>query len=376
MPTSKEWSDGIGRSDNRFRLTEEEAKLIMVRRQTGVVPDDEAVHSDRNVLRLLATNKKISGMYKAALIELDEMQRQIDLLCELDKEIHRPVLKLKHQEQKSGKSRSVIVLPFSDLHLGEVVDPDTVSHLNTYNVDTAKIRVKAYFEKVMYLTNLMRTKTKIDHVVLALLGDMINGDIHEELREENELTGIEAVDLAEDMLIEGIDFLRNHGKFKKISVACCFGNHGRTTRKPRNSTAWKNNLEYLLYRHLAKLYSGQNDITFQLTKGYHNYVEMWPDWTVRFHHGDKISYHGGVGGISIPVNKAVWKWSNIKRVKLDVFGHFHQCKEDHMWVSNGSVIGFNAYAMGIKADYEPPRQRFLVIEEDKGLTFNMPILLS
>jgi hypothetical protein len=255
------------------------------------------------------------------------------------------------------------------------VDPDTVNGLNKYNVNIATKRLASFFEKILYLTNLMRHETYIDTWVLPLLGDLVSGDIHEELREENELSASQAIFTIEEMIIDGIDHVREHGQFKKVVVPCCFGNHARTTKKTRHGSAWKTSYEYLLYRHLAKVYSKDRGVTFQLSKSYHNYLEVWKNFKVRLHHGDKISYHGGVGGISIPVNKAVQKWSNIKRVKLDVFGHFHQSKEDGLWISNGSVVGFNPYAISIKADYETPRQRFIVIEEEKGLTFNLPILL-
>jgi hypothetical protein len=361
--------------DNRFRLTEDEVKLILTRRETGVIPDQDIIHSDRHALKLSAKHHKLLARYKSALDELDSAYSSLDVILAVKENIHKPILKLTYPKKKSGKSRSVVVTPLSDVHLGERVDPDTVNGLNKYNVAIATKRLAAFFEKIIYLTNLMRHETQIDTWILPLLGDLISGDIHEELREENELSASQAIFAIEEMIIDGIDYVRKHGQFKKIVIPCCFGNHARTTKKKRHGSAWKTSYEYLLYRHLAKVYNDDRGITFQLSKGYHNYVEVWKNFKVRLHHGDKISYKGGVGGISIPVNKAVQKWSNIKRVKLDIFAHFHQSKEDGLWISNGSVIGFNPYAISIKADYETPRQRFIVIEEEKGLTFNLPILL-
>jgi len=41
-----------------------------------------------------------------------------------------------------------------------------------------------------------------------------------------------------------------------------------------------------------------------------------------------------------------------RHADLDVFGHFHQLKNLGNWVCNGSIIGYNAFALRIKADYE------------------------
>jgi hypothetical protein len=40
---------------------------------------------------------------------------------------------------------------------------------------------------------------------------------------------------------------------------------------------------------------------------------------------------------------------------------------------NGSVIGFNAYAMSIKATPEPPQQFFHLLDSRRGKTAQCPI---
>ena len=43
---------------------------------------------------------------------------------------------------------------------------------------------------------------------------------------------------------------------------------------------------------------------------------------------------------------------------------------------NGSLIGYNAYAMSIKADYEKPSQTFFLIHPRYGKTIVAPIELT
>jgi hypothetical protein len=46
------------------------------------------------------------------------------------------------------------------------------------------------------------------------------------------------------------------------------------------------------------------------------------------------------------------------------------------FVSNGSIIGHNAYAISIKADYEKPRQTLVLIDKKRGKTIVAPILVD
>jgi len=213
-------------------------------------------------------------------------------------------------------------------------------------------------------------------LVLALLGDFMSGYIHDELKENNQMSPTETVLLLNQMIREGINFLKEHGNFDSIIIPCCFGNHSRTTKKPRHATAYKNSYEYLLYCFLATMYEDDPVVNFSISQGYHQYLDIFGKYTIRFHHGNNIRYGGGVGGIAIPVNKAVAQWSRAKKAYLDCFGHFHQSLSGGRWICNGGLIGYNDYAISIKADYEKPQQTFFTIERDHGLTFTGPIFVD
>ena len=43
------------------------------------------------------------------------------------------------------------------------------------------------------------------------------------------------------------------------------------------------------------------------------------------------------------------------------------------FVSNGSLIGYNEYALSIKAKYEPPQQAFFLIDAERGKRHSTPI---
>lgn len=271
----------------------------------------------------------------------------------------------------TGESAAILVL--SDWHYEENIDPKKVGGRNEYTPVIAAKRIKAVFEKAAALIDVARGLTKIDELVIAPIGDMITGYIHEELVEGNWLSPTEACLAVQDHLVSGIDFLLKETKLKGVTVPTCHGNHGRTTQKMRISTAAENSFEWLMYKNLAWFYERHNPrVRWQVGNGYHNLFEV-KGRRIRAHHGDAIRYQGGVGGITIPVSKAIHSWNVSERVDLDIFGHWHQSLEHRNWVSNGSVIGYGPYSVFIKAEYEEPSQSLVVMSRQRGKIMNLKV---
>lgn len=55
---------------------------------------------------------------------------------------------------------------------------------------------------------------------------------------------------------------------------------------------------------------------------------------------------------------------------------FHQLLDGGNFLVNGSMIGYNAFALSIKASAERPAQRFCLIDRDRGKTITAPILFD
>jgi len=152
---------------------------------------------------------------------------------------------------------------------------------------------------------------------------------------------------------------------------------GNTTKKKRHSTSYKNSYEWLMYKNMEKVYRKNKRVHFIVENGYHTYISLYDKFKLRFHHGDALRYAGGVGGIAIPANKAVAQWNKTEKAYLDVFGHFHtQMMDCGPFVSNGSLIGWNSFAVAIKASYEDPQQSFFVIDQENGKICDWPIFVK
>jgi hypothetical protein len=152
---------------------------------------------------------------------------------------------------------------------------------------------------------------------------------------------------------------------EEIVVVWQYGNHGRDGKKPRIATAAEHNYEWMLGQMLAAELANQpwaRKIRFIAERGYHTYLTLPGGYTIRFHHGDGIRYGGGVGGLTIPLNKAIAKWNEAKHADVDVLGHWHTEADMAHAVMNGSLIGHNAYGLWIKAGFEVPKQGFFEVD--------------
>ena len=272
------------------------------------------------------------------------------------------------------QSNAVVVAVASDWHCGEAVDPsDIPGGRNIYNPEIFQERAKQFFQRSVYLTDSMaRGVAKVDTMVLALLGDLMTGHLHDDQKESNHLNPMEEVLLLEEVISGGLEYLLSKGNFNKIIVPCCHGNHARTTEKMRAKTSADTSYEVLLYKHLAKRWGKEKRLDWQIAMGHHSMLKLW-DYTIRFHHGDAVNYGGGVGGITIPLRKAIAGWDSVQRADLSVCGHFHQFTDGGDCIVNGSLVGYSAYALRVKARYEPPQQAFFMIDQQRGKTMTARI---
>ena len=284
-----------------------------------------------------------------------------------------------HPKVAAGKSESAMAIGAGDWHLEERVLMSQVSNKNEYTLDIAKQRVYNFLQGIMAWYKINSRDTSIKTVILALLGDFITGSIHEDLAEANQLAPADAIHLAYTLLVSGIKYLlKNMPSDVEFVIPCHSGNHGRMTKEQRIATESGNSLEYFMYLMLQDYFQDEKRIKFIVQAGYHSYVRLFEGvFEMRIHHGHEINYQGGVGGITIPVNKAIAQWNKAHQVDLDLFGHFHQRFDGGNFICNGSIIGYNAYAVSIKASYEPPSQTcFLINREFAAKTAVMPIFVD
>lgn len=331
----------------------------------------QMVAADRDRLRLGAEVSSLRGRYNEALKTIERQEAELRTIDVLGNSVETLAIT---PHFGTGTSEATPVLVASDWHSEELVGSE-VGGLNVYNPEIAEKRARTFFTAGLRLIDLLAQDVTIKTAVLALLGDFITNDIHGgENAEKNALQPTHALIKAQNLIISGMDFLLNHSKLSLV-VPCHSGNHARTTLKTRFGAENGHSLEYLMYLHLATHFRNEPRVQFIIPEGMHSYLDVYGK-TIRFHHGHAVKYMGGVGGIYIPVNKAIAQWNKARVADLDVFGHFHQMRDGGNFICNGSLIGYNAYALSIKADYEPPKQALFLMDKKRGRTCTWPILFT
>lgn len=273
------------------------------------------------------------------------------------------------------KREAVPVALASDWHIEEIVRPETVNGKNTYNLDISKKRAENFFDGVSWMVKFCRKEISISEMIFWIGGDMISGYIHEELKKNNALSPIKAILRVQQYLIGGIDFFLEDLGLTKLHIPCNYGNHERDTQKPEFATGAESSYAWLMYHTLAAHYAKDKRVEFYIPEGELLYFDVY-DKKIRFNHGDPVKYQGGIGGLNVPLHKAVYSWNQTEKADLTVIGHWHQFRDYGHSVVNGSLIGYNAYCIRKKIPFEEPMQGFFLMDKKHGKSIVTPIWVS
>jgi hypothetical protein len=309
---------------------------------------------------------------KALRADLERAEKALDFYLSQNVPLREPRVT---GRPSIGAKQACPILVASDWHVEERVIPSHVNNLNEYGPDIATKRARAFADGALWLIETQRKGAKIEEAVLAAIGDFITGWIHEELVAGNAMMPTEATLHAQQLLYDVIATLLKHGGLKRLHVVCSRGNHGRITKKTYINAAARLSFEWMMFNVLALRFKDDPRVTFTIGDSYLTYVPIY-DKVVRFHHGDAVSYQGGVGGITVPLRKKIAKWDEGRQADLDVMGHFHQLLYGGDFVVNGSLIGWNDYATWIGASPEPPQQAFVLMRPGRGVSSFSPIFVT
>lgn len=327
------------------------------------------VHQERKLGRYNERN------YREALDRIEELETEVSAIRKVKSSRKSYTIK---PRTKNNDSEAVAVACASDWHFGAEVRPSQVQNLNEFNMRIATARGKEFFERVVTLTDKERQNVTIHELVLFLGGDLIDGALHMDTIQANEISEpIRQLTVVQGVIEAGLAYLEPH--FQKITVVCKDGNHGRITQRIHHASRQGNSIEWYMYYNLASRYPQFNWV---LDEALHSYLPIYMGHpggrTLRFHHGDTIGF-GGVNGPYTYLNRRRFQWNSANISKgstvIDVMGHLHMYRVNPIgFVLNGSLIGYNSFAISLGAEYEPPAQAYFLIDKKRGMTVNIPIL--
>lgn len=386
------------RQDERGRplpgAAEDEEKTILERAEEaleeGVDDDDELDLTEteerlaQRVIDIGAQRDRKTTELRGARITIRERDAEIEALkaraqiLEEVENVERPDWMVTADEAKDH--HGTIVAPFSDFHVGEVVDPEEMNGYNAYNPDIAAQRIERFFQKIVELTRAYLQGVTYDGIVVPNLGDTISGNIHEELNETNGLSNAEAVPFVVPLLEEGIGILAD--EFGKVHVPCCPGNHPRDQKKPRYKGRSAHNADTMISKLVANSFRNDDRVTFDIPAAFSCDFEVY-DTAIRIEHGDEARGGTGIQGALAPLALRAHrarKQAEAEGVPFDLLmvGHWHQLMSlpaKGLFV-NGAGKGYDEYARGKAFEPEPPQQGLLVVTPEYGVGLQMPIFVG
>ena len=355
---------GLGRGALEARLRT--AKLL------GIGVQDDAATAP-----LKQRVKQLESLLKAAAKQTDSMEQVkqvIGTLARQVEEFEAPEWIL--SEKKFKGSHGVPTLFLSDLHWGEVVKPSQIGYVNKYNLTIAHERLQRCYESAVHLLKILDPKMNYPGIVIPLGGDMISGNIHDELATTNEIDSIPAVLDLYGALVNVINAALED--FGNVFLPCVSGNHGRNTKKIWHKNRNDTSFDWMLYRFLAKRFEHDKRVQFFIPDGSDASFKIY-NTRYLLTHGDKLGSGGdGLIGALGPIMRGDHKKrSRNAQVGADydimMCGHWHQYVHMTKVIVNGSLKGYDEFAYQLGFGFELPQQALWITHPAYGPTYRMPV---
>jgi predicted phosphodiesterase len=279
------------------------------------------------------------------------------------------------REPKASDKIATLVTVLSDCHFDEVVNPAELDWRNAYNREIAELRLRTYFTQVVRLARSYMTGVTFDGVVLMLAGDLISGDIHDELMQSNQAQTLDTVLHWSGQIAAGITLLAN--EFGRVHVPVVVGNHGRRSRRPRAKGRARDNYDWLIGQLLARHFDNDKRCTFDIPDGTDCVVQVH-DSRFLLTHGDQVTGGNGIGGIWPPIMRMLARKRVRHHFDAVVMGHWHQLimAPTAGVIVNGSLKGEDEYSAVSNFSVERAQQALFTVAPVHGVTFSCPVFVD
>ena len=264
-------------------------------------------------------------------------------------------------QQEVENSDNDMIISLSDFHLGVSTD----NYFGKYDSDVAAKRLQQYLSKIIKIKSLHKS----ENAYVALLGDLLNGEIHFTTQLENRENVTEQIQKSAELISAFIYELSKH--FRNVYVNGVAGNHSRTSFK--DQVLRGNRLDNLIPWYMKAKLSGVENVFFidgdnyDTTIGYCNIRGN----SYLLVHGDFDNFNES--GVSKLVMMLGYKPTAI------LYGHLHRCSLDD--ISGVKIIRSGSFC-GTSDDYTVSKrisgspQQMVCIVNNAGVDACYPVSLN
>ncbi len=331
--------------------------------------------ADQLIRRVRSLERELRGAQEARL-DHEAVRTKIVQLSKGVEDVDEPAWTAR--PLKSADDPGVPTLMLSDLHWGEVVEAPQIMRKNAYNLAIAQERLEHCVETAIHLLRIISPKLNFPGIVVPLGGDMISGNIHDELQATNELNTMPTVVDLYGSLIAAITRLAD--VFGHVFLPCVTGNHGRDTHKIWAKDRHHTSFDWLLYCFLAKHFAKDKRVVFSIPDGPDAYYRIFGTRYL-LTHGDQFRGGDGMIGALGPIIRGDHK-KRSRNAQIDaeydvmLCGHWHQYMHLTRLIVNGSLKGYDEYAFSGNFPFERPQQALWLTHPKHGITFRMPVYVD
>ena len=313
---------------------------------------EDRVKLDKKIETYKAESRFWRKLYETSIKDNTKKELIIDTIQDMAP-VLRSVQIPKAKKTKGHHRPQVCVAPLTDLHIGDRVEVEQMAGLNEYNIEIFNKRLFGWAGTLVELVELRRQFAPVDKLIVPMLGDMISGDIHEELARTNLDNCMGQMIRGANLVAQALMFLA--GNFQSIHVPCVVGNHGRMTRKPPMKDKYMD-WDYMLYQWVAAFCREQKNITFDIPKAFVNSFAAG-NKQILIMHGDSVPG----AGLGTAILRQVSNFRNVLNYGFDsvMMGHFHRIDEFDIGTGEvhicGTMKGGDEYALQKLVVYSPPK---------------------
>jgi hypothetical protein len=307
----------------------------------------------------------------------------------------RSLQKQLKERDKSDLSADKISAYYFNLKDKPIEEPDwliTPNHgksgvgANEFNIPIFERRFQALVENTIDLCfNHMTGALAIDGakypgIVVNLFGDLLSGNIHEELAQTNEMETIPAVLHLTGRIAWG---LRQYAdRFGRVFVPSVPGNHGRNTKKPQAKNACFTSFDWMIGKMLQAHFADDDRIQFLCPDGFDVYYRVLHH-RILGTHGDRTGAKGGDGFIGVigPIMRGAHKVrlsyaARGREIDTIIQGHWHNEIALPGLRVNNCIKGYDEWAMSMRFTPTPPSQDLFFIHHKRDVTASWPVQLE
>jgi hypothetical protein len=357
--TIQRWYDREGYSETDLIVDEAAANMAdeLTSEPDNILNDpefwvDEKVKQDRKVATYKSEAAYYKKLYQSSIKDSGKKELIIDAIRDNTKAFpDYPVWKYGYRTSKSEKSQSksklrgskpqTMVAPLTDTHVGDRVVFNQTTGINAYDLDIFNKRLYGWVEQLILLANYRRNIADVDELVIPMLGDMVSGDIHEELARTNIGNCMEQMMNGAFLIGQAITKLSYN--FDKVRVVAVVGNHGRMTRKIPAKDKYMD-WDHMMYQWIAAFCAKQTNIEFNIPKNFSTIFTV-AGRNVLIMHGDSISGGGSSASFTRMVGQMRGlqqqnkEWADKQHFDDVMIGHFHRIDEYDIGTGSLYVCG-------------------------------------